>query len=94
MCALDLCLLTSLRLLLAELLSCSLLLVADDSLELHLKFADLNPLSDFQGIRICLLDNSPEHWGKGVLQGSDGDLLVIALDDFEQSAFRGGFGLR
>jgi hypothetical protein len=69
-------------------------LVADNSLELHLKFADLNPLSDFQGIRICLLDNSPEHGGKGVLQGSDGDLLVRVLDDFEESVFRDGFGLR
>ncbi len=40
--ALDLCILSSLRLLLAGLLRCSLLLIADNSLELHLKFSNLN----------------------------------------------------
>jgi hypothetical protein len=80
-------LLTRHGLLLAEILRGSLLLVTNNSLELHLKFADLDPLSDFQGVRICVLDNSPQDWGERVLQGSDGDLLVGVLGDFEEGVF-------
>ena len=67
---------------LCDLLFCFLWLIANDSFQFHLYFANFQGFSDLERIGFSMLDHSPQDLILIISQGCNFDLLVWVLRDF------------